>query len=430
MAKPKAKLGKIMNFVIQKILKHPLFSGSLIMVGGNMVVNAVNYAYHLIMGRVLGPVNYGVLASIFSILYLISVVPSSASVSIVKFISSAKEDGEVYSTYNSLARFVFILAGITSLIFMIFSPVVAKFLRIDNFLTVTMVSFVLFFSLITLVNQATSQGLLKFSGLVIPNLVSAVVKLGLGVALVILGWSVFGAIFAVVIGAAVSYFYSRWFIKKVLTDNNSESFDLKPFFKYSIPVLVQAFAFTSLFTMDLILVKHFLPEFEAGIYAALSTLGKIIFFAVTPIVGTMFPIVAGRRSRGESYEKVFLLSFAMTLAISILVVVFYWLFPNIAIGVLYGKAYLSAKADLVWMGVFILFYTLSSLLVNFSLSLGKVWIVIFPVVIALIQIPALWFFHGSMLQVIQVSLVLTMVLFFALAVYLGYNRLQRSYAKK
>ena len=395
-----------------------------------MVVNVINYGYHLIMGRVLGPINYGVLASIFSILYLISVVPSSASVSIVKFISSAKGNDEVYSIYSSLARFVFILAGISSLVFMIFSPVVAKFLHIENFLIVTMVSFVLFLSLITLINQATSQGLLKFSGLVIPNLVSAVVKLGLGILLVILGWSVFGAIFAVVVGAAISYLYSRWFIKKILTGKNNKHFNLKPFFKYSIPVLVQAFAFTSLFTTDLILVKHFLPEFDAGIYAALSTLGKIIFFAVSPIVGTMFPIVAGRRSRGESYEKVFLLSFAMTLAISGLVVVFYWLFPNIAIGVLYGKAYLSAKSELVWMGIFILFYTLSFLLVSFSLSLGKTRVIYLPLVAALAQIPAIWFWHRNLLQIIQISLVLAAMLFFVLTIYLSYNRLAKIYAKE
>lgn len=395
-----------------------------------MVVNVINYAYHLIMGRVLGPVNYGVLASIFSILYLISVIPSSASISIVKFISSAKGDGEIYSIYNSLARFVFILAGITSLVFMILSPFFAKFLRIDNYLVVTMVSFVLFFSLITLVNQATSQGLLKFSGLIIPNLASSIIKLGLGILLVILGWSVFGAIFAVVVGAIISYLYSRWFIKNIFTSKSTKYFDLRPFFKYSIPVLVQAFAFTSLFTTDLILVKHFLPEFDAGIYAALSTLGKIIFFAVAPIVGIMFPIVAGRRSRGESYEKVFWLSFIMTLAISLFVVVFYWLFPNITIGVLYGKEYLSASTELAWMGIFILFYTLSYILVNFSLSLGRIKVVWLPLLAAILQILALWFWHGSLLQVIQISLVLTIVLFFALAAYLGYNRLQGSYVKK
>lgn len=395
-----------------------------------MVVNVVNYAYHLIMGRVLGPVNYGILVSIYSILYIVSIIPASASVSIVKFISSAREEKETYAIYSSLSRFIFYLSLFSSLALLLLSPFIAKFLHIQNLWLIFLVPFILFFSLITLVNQATSQGLLKFSGLVIPNLVSAVVKLGLGIALVILGWSVFGAIFAVVAGAVLSYFYSRLFINKILTGKNSKPFNLKPFLKYSIPVLVQAFAFTSLFTVDLILVKHFLPEFEAGIYAALSTLGKIIFFAVAPIVGTMFPIVAGRRARGESYEKVFLLSFAMTLAISIPVVIFYWLFPNIAIGVLYGKEYLSASTELAWMGIFILFYTLSYILVNFSLSLGRIKVVWLPLLTAVLQILALWFWHGSMLQVIQVSLGLTVVLFFALAAYLGYNRLQGSYVKK
>lgn len=395
-----------------------------------MVVNVINYGYHLIMGRALGPVNYGVLASIYSLLYLISVVPSSASISIVKFISSAESDGETYSIFKSLSRFVFYLASVLSLVFFVLSPFIARFLNIENFWIVSMVSLVMFFTLITLVNQATSQGLLKFTGSVIPNLVSAVIKLGLGITLVILGWSVFGAIFAVVVGAVLSYFYSRWFIKKILNKRKSgELFNLKPFFKYSVPVLIQAFAFTSLFTVDVILVKHFLSPHEAGLYAALSTLGKIIFFAVTPIVGTMFPIVAGRKAKGESYEKVFLVSFGITFVISAAVVVFYWLFPNLAIGVLYGKAYLSAKSELVWMGIFILFYTLSNILVNFSLSLGRTKVVWLPLAASLIQILALWFWHGSLLEVIQVSLTLTVLLFFALAVYLGYNRLQRPFIK-
>ena len=111
------------------------------------------------------------------------------------------------------------------------------------------------------------------------------------------------------------------------------------------------------------------------------------------------------------------------------IVLFYWLFPNIAIGVLYGKAYLSAKTELVWMGIFILFYTLSYLLVNFSLSLGKVKIIVIPLFFSLIQIPTIWFFHKSILQVIQISLVLSVLLFLMLALYLGYNRLGKIYGK-
>jgi len=82
------------------------------------------------------------------------------------------------------------------------------------------------------------------------------------------------------------------------------------------------------------------------------------------------------------------------------------------------------------MGIFILFYTLSNILVNFSLSLGRIKVVWLPLLAAILQILALWFWHRNLLQVIQVSLVLTMLLFFALAIYLGYNRLQRFYVKR
>ena len=60
------------------------------MVGGSMLSNVVNYLYHLAMGRILGPVDYGILASLFSIFYIIGIVPLSSSVSIVKFVSTAK----------------------------------------------------------------------------------------------------------------------------------------------------------------------------------------------------------------------------------------------------------------------------------------------------------------------------------------------------
>lgn len=414
---------------MKKLLEHPLFSGSVIMVGGNMLANAINYIYHLVMGRVLGPTDYGVLASLYSILYLISVIPSSASVAIVKFISAAKNESETFSVYRSLRKFIFYLAVTASFLLIISSFPIAKFLNIKSVGSVFLIGLVLLFSLITLVNQATAQGLLKFTGSIVPNITSAIVKFAVGVGLVFLGWSVFGAMIGVLLGAILAYLYSAWFIGKFLKKSEVKQFNIKPFLKFSLPVLVQAFAFTSLFTSDVILVKHFLPAFDAGIYAALSTLGKIIFFAASPISATMFPIVSGRNSRGEAYQKVFFVSLAITLLMSAGIVVFYWLFPNIAIGVLYGKAYLSAKSELVWMGFFLLLYTLSYFLVNFSLSLGRTKVVFLPLAAALVQISAVWFFHKNLLQIIQISLTVTAFLFFVLVVYLGYNQVAKRYAK-
>lgn len=408
------------------IYKNPLFSGSAVMIGGSMLANVVNYAYHLIVGRLLGPVDYGILASLFSILYIVGIVPTSTSIAIVKFISSSKTKKDVSIVYNSINRFVFRASIIIATLTILASPYIAKFLQINNVLLIVLISPILFLSLLTLVNQATSQGLLKFMGFVLPTLVSSLGKLVFGIILIILGFNVFGAMWGIVLGAMFAYFISILFVKNIINNKQKVVYDLKPFLKYSFPVLIQSLAFTSLFTTDIILVKHFLSPFDAGIYAALSTLGKIIFFASSPISAVMFPVIVNKKTKGEKYYKVFWISFFSTLAISSIIVILYYLLPNLAIGILYGRQYLSASVALVWMGIFTLFYTMSILLVNFSLSIGKIKIIVIPVLAAVMQGIFLWYYHANIIQVIQVSSTICILMFLGLSIYLGYNSVTKN----
>lgn len=401
------------------------------MIGGGMVINVINYLYHLVMGRILGPVDYGILASLFSILYIVGIVPTSTSVAIVKFISSAKNSHEIVTIYRSLYKLVFVIASALSVLTIVASPFIANFLHIENIFLVILITPILFFSLITLVNQAASQGLLKFMGFVLPNFASSVVKICLGVLLVVVGYSVFGAMIGVFAGGLLAFFVSKWYVRGIKkTKKFKNEYDLKPFLRYSLPVFLQALAFTAIFTTDVILVKHFLSPFNAGIYAALSTLGKIVFFASSPISSVMFPVVAGRSAKGEKYLEIFWGSFALTLIVSTIVVGVYYFFSDFAINILYGTAYLSASSDLIWMGLFILVYTQAILLVNFSLSLGKIKIIIFPILAAVGQAILIWFFHSSVREIIQASLIICTLMFFGEVVYLGYNRLLNEYAKR
>ena len=102
--------------------------------------------------------------------------------------------------------------------------------------------------------------------------------------------------------------------------------------------------------------------------------------------------------------------------------------PNLVIGLSYGNKYLGVAGDLPWMGLFICFYTLSYFMVNFFLSIDKVRIVFLPLIVAILQIVLIWFFHYDLLQVIQISLGLMFSLFVVLSTFLVYNRFK--YAKE
>ena len=415
-----------MKKIFLNLVKHPLFSGSFLMFAGSMFVNAVNYFYHLLMGRILGPVDYGTLASIFSILYITSIIPISASVSIVKFVSSAKDKIERISIYNSINKLTFNIALILALLMAVFSYPISVFLNINNFYEVLLIAPILFLTLVTLVNQATLQGILDFLGVVGPNLIASIVKLGAGLLLVWLGFSVMGAIWGVLLGGIFAYFISYKLIhdkmlKHVSKSIGDDKYDLKDFYKYSLPVLIQSFALTSFFTTDVILVKHFFPSFETGLYAALSTLGKIIFFASSPVTSAMFPIISGKHARKEDYSKVLLFSLIATTLISGGIVLFYFIFPSLSIGLLYGEKYLSAGPNLVWMGMFIGLYTIAYLLTNFYLSIGKTKIGYLVLFAAVVQIIAICIWHSSLLVVIQISFYIMLILCLVLLGCLRYN---------
>ena len=137
----------------------------------------------------------------------------------------------------------------------------------------------------------------------------------------------------------------------------------------------------------------------------------------------MFPIVAKRKSRGEKYINIFIISLILTAGISLLVLIIYYLFPDIAIGVLYGKDYLIVAKELVWMGVFMFFYTVSYVSINYLLSIGITRVVVIPLVAAITQIVGIVFMHNSILQVIQVSLTVMVFSSVAIGLFLMYNRL-------
>ncbi len=397
---------------------------------GGMATNVLSFTYHFVMGRLLSVGEYGILASIFSILYLIAIVPISSSFAIVKFISEAKDNKERANIYVTIRQFVWKLAISSSLLTVFISPLIAWFLHVKDIVNIIFVGPMLFFSLIILVEQASMQGILRFRGVVIPNFVSAFLKLAFGVIFVLLGFSVSGAMGGMLLGLLITYIVTvklkgNTFSSKKIKAN----FEIVRFLKYALPVLIQALAFTAIFSVDIMLARHFLPEFEAGLFASLSMLGKIVYFAAQPITATMFPIVVGNRSRGEKYRLIFIVSFIATASISGIIVLFYKFFPEIAIGTLYGQKYLAASRELVWMGMFIGVYTTCYILVNFLLSVNRTKIVLLPLLAVIAQVVGIWFFHGSILQIIQISLTSVSVLLVFLILYLIFSQMQKRRVK-
>lgn len=407
---------------LNEIIYNPLFSGSAVMILGSSFASVLNYLYHFIMGKLLiDPSKYGELVVLISVMGLLGIIPSSFNLVIIKYISAAKNNDEIKSLTKWFRNKTLQFELFFLFIILLISPFITSFLRINNSWYIFLVVFSFFFSVPAMVNRSVLQGLLRFKEMIFSVLAETIAKLLLGVIFVYIGFSVGGALLGIAFASFIGWYLSSSFLKMSIQEVDSRLPNFKSIIGFTLPVIVQSLATTSLYTSDVILVKHFFTSYEAGIYAALSTLSKIIFFGTGPIGAVMFPLVSQRQSRGENYRKIFRYSLFATLALSLCLLIFYWFFPSFVITRLYTSSYLQAKDLLVWFSIFISLFTLSSLLVNYNLSLGKTRVVLFPLIAAISQIVIIWFNHQNLLTVIMISIGVTALLLLSMLIYSSYE---------
>ncbi|MDP3758601.1 MAG: oligosaccharide flippase family protein, partial [Candidatus Daviesbacteria bacterium] len=352
---------------IFNLIKHPFFSGGMVMVVGSNAVNFLNYLYHLVMIRMLDPANYGELAAIIALVGLLGVIPGSLNLVVIKQISSARTETEVTSLIGWLKRKILLVSLIFSLVIFITSPFISSFLNINRTIYLIFVAVSFIFSIQSLLNRSILQGLLKFKEIVVSMLVENLGKLLFGILLIYFGLQAGGAVVGIVVATILGWYITNIYLRDRVKQKSQVKIDFRQMLFFAIPVLVQSLSITSIYSSDVILVKHFFSSYDAGIYASLSTLGKIIFFGAGPIGAVMFPLVSQKESKGQSYKKVVAYSFMVTALLAVVVTLIYWLYPSFVIS-LFGKKYLEAASLLVWFGIFLSLFTMSSLLVTFHLS--------------------------------------------------------------
>ena len=400
---------------LKNITINPLFKGSLIMIMGTNLASFFAYIYHLIFGRILGPSSYSELATFISISTIFAAGFTALGTVIMKF-ASIEKDENVKSLFMWINKISVKVGIFLFFLLLILSSLLSNFLaiHINIILLLPFVVVLLFFSSIY---RSFLQGLLKFTKSVVVANVDAVARLTMGLILVGLGFGVMGASFAFLIGMFLSvaisvYYLKKYFVKKVKPYSKSEEL-----IKFAIPVLVMTISVTSLITTDVVLVKHFFDAHLAGIYASISTLGKIIVYGTTPIAAVMFPIISKRHAANKRSVKVLLLSSLLTFAIAGSVLVLYYFFSYQAVNILFGGRFIEATQYLFIFGFFSLFYVLDYLLIYFYLSVDKIAASYLVPVGAILQALAIILWHNSLLSVIYASIFSLGILFVLLIIY-------------
>ncbi|MEI6499062.1 MAG: oligosaccharide flippase family protein [bacterium] len=400
-----------------------LLSSSIIIFAGTTVGSIFSYLFNMLMGRQLGPTLYGELTALMSFLAIASVAGGAILTIVMRYA------GETYAVrhYQALkklflvfSKYVLTFALILFAISLAFLHPITNFLSIDNVLPVIIGLTSIVFSFIILVNKGILQGTQQFVALSAIGLIEMVLRLCIGLLLVRLGYQLTGAVGGIVLATMIAYFLSFWPLKRlfgVKTDDQSHEdfvFDKKEIIKYSLPATLTTLILSVALNADVIIVKHFFPADAAGMYAAISTIAKIILYITAPVISVMFPMISESKAKGESHYKLFFFSLALTFIGGLLVLAIYFIAPAFVIKTLYGSAYISFASYLPEVGAMFLFYTLINLICNYYLAIRKFTFIYYCSIILIIQIVVTFLFHDSLLDVIKIFLGGQATLFFVL----------------
>ena len=311
--------------------------------------------YHLLMARLLGPSSYGALEGAISLLYILSVPTITLSLVVVKYTAGylgKKEFKEVDNLYNYLFSKIAIFGSIFTIIILILSPLITNFLKLSNIYISIFLSLTFLVNLFYILDKSTLQGMTRFFKFSFLSFIETFVKIFLGVILVYLGFSVDGAFAGIGIGLLAALIFSQVFLKGVVKSKFNLKSDFKhkkELLKFAIPTFVTTLAITSLFTTDVILVRHFFHGSQSGYYSALSVLGKVIYFAASPVILVVFPLVSEYHAKGGKYEKFLFQGLCIVLVICFVLTSAYFLEPKLIISLLFGPKFFPMAGFMVYL---------------------------------------------------------------------------------
>jgi O-antigen/teichoic acid export membrane protein len=251
-------------------------------------------------------------------------------------------------------------------------------------------------------NRGVLQGEQRFGPASWIPLLEALIRTALAAILMSEGLGATGAILALSVGVVASYAVSLLPLRHLVVVSARRAirtkFSLPPF---TWQTMIAVLGITILYTVDVLLVKHFLSARQSGLYGAVVSMGRIIFMVTISITIVMFAEVTTRFVRRLPTAHVLVGSTVGVAAIGAGVVLAFVLAPQLALAP-FGPEFLQAAAYLPLFGGAMTMLSLANLLMYYLVAIHDTRFVPLILLADLAQIALITMFHKDLWSVISI----------------------------
>lgn len=381
-------------------------------------VGGINYLFQIVIGRTLTIEEYGTVNSLLSLTSIISVPGTILAMIISKQISIALAKGNA-SAVKSLARIFIITTCLIGLglvlIEICLSGWIGRYLHVNETGYVVICCVISGLTIALQSFAGTIQGMQKFFEYGFQSFVTAICKIGFSVLLIMAGFKVGGPLGGMLIAQVATLFYCMLVLQRAFSGENYMPVDIKQtLWECSRDLWVIALGqlnISVLTNCDLILVKRFFDETDAGIYSAAIIIARLVMYVSTMLIYVLFPKVANQTAQGKNTQKLFLKSLVANLAIIAAGCVGIALFGKWIIQLFLGNTYLQSYDMIKIALVYIVPVSVFTIITNYVSATDKVrFFTVSSTVGTVLVLAVACIFHATIMQMLLImGFILAMV---------------------
>lgn len=371
-----------------------------------LIVNGGNYLYNLLLGRNLGPAQFADAAVLITFLLVLSFMAMTFQLITAKF--SVLFENKIFKTFiSTIYKQAFIVGLVLGGLIIVFAG------QLQNLFNTSSTSmFVVFGCGVPLyflmsINRGVYQGKKAYKQLSITYQGEMISRLLITLALILI-FNIQSSV-VIAIGILLSFCFGLFPFKtsnisfaRLLKLDKTHSSQIKKFF-----MLTSFYELTQIIinNSDILLVKHYFDAYEAGLYASLALIGRIVYFIAWMFVMLLLPAVVQLQKKGKETASVLIKYVGYIAVVSGVIVTGCLIFPELIIKMLFGEQYIS-MAPLLWKyAIATSMFAISNIFAYYYLSLDQYFAVVISGVFGILQMLLVVFYHDSLAQVVHMQII-------------------------
>lgn len=345
---------------------------------GGISVGLLNYAYYPIMGRLLQPGSFGEVQALFSLFAQVAIFLNVLSLLTVTVVANYSDETKRNRMVSELEKLALACSALLVVTAALAAPLLQDFFHFEHALPFILLAVAILAGTPLAFRSGFLRGRRKFGLVTTVSIAASLGNIGFSAGLALAGFGSAGALAGLAIGQFSGFVLAAVLAKRhgltnAVSFKKFRAIDFKliaPELRYASLVLVGSLAVTSLYSLDVIVVKHYFDAHTAGLYAGIATVARIIFFATASVLQVMMPSIK-RQQTGTSNKRMLGKSLLLLLTIGGLPLAVFCIIPSKVIGLLMGATYLPFAHLLPWLSLAIFLIAIFNLLVMYHIALRR-----------------------------------------------------------